>query len=184
MKRIMSLILLSLLSITLISCEPTSTVDSKPSANTPTAQQTNNNSSEQKQEEKQEEKIFKLGETVIVDNKYEFTINKVYLTKKRNEFADKQYKKVAIIEYSFKNTNSDEDVLVSDMNFKVYDESGNILDTYPVVDISDYPNAIAKGKQAKGAVAYGFNEGSKLELHFYPNIFDNKSSAKFILDVK
>ncbi|MDI6617901.1 MAG: hypothetical protein QME45_04375 [Clostridiales bacterium] len=130
-----------------------------------------------------EVKTYNIGDIININNQYTVTINKAFLTKDRNEFSDQKASKVAVIEYTYKNLNCDKGIGIFDTDFKVYDEKGNVLETYPA-GAEKNPQQIAKGKQCTAEMAYGFNEGNKLELDFYDNIFSGNSSAKIIVDVK
>lgn len=138
---------------------------------------------DQSQEKQETEKVYNLGDTIQIGDKYTVTINKVYLTKDRNQFSDKKVEKVAVIEYSYKNIGLDEDLYISEMNFKVYDEEGNVLETYPA-GANKMPQNIAKGKQCTAEMSYGYNKGDKLELHFYANMFNDKADAKIVIQVQ
>lgn len=132
---------------------------------------------------KEEIKVLKVGETYNYKDKYELTINKVTLTDERNQFSEKKVNKVAVIEFTYKNLALDEDLLVSDMNFKTYDEAGNVLERYPA-GANKMSQDIAKGKQCTAEMSYGFNEGSKLELDYYDNMFNGKADVKFMLEIQ
>lgn len=139
-----------------------------------------------KQKEQQEEKkvpTYKLGDIVKVNDKYEFALTKAFLTSDRNQFAEQKFNKVAILEYTYKNISNPEDLYISEANFKVYDEEGNALATYPA-DISKYSQAISQGKKCTGQSAFGFNNGTKLTVEFYDNMFSGKADAVFQIEVK
>ena len=130
-----------------------------------------------------EEKIYKIGDTIEVGGKYTLTINKAFLTPERNPFSEMKVEKVAVIEFTYKNINSDEDIFIGDLHFKVYDEEGNALETYPA-GANKMSQQISKGKQCTAEMSFGYNKGNKLELQFYDNMFNNKSDATFIVEVK
>ncbi|WP_017416751.1 hypothetical protein [Clostridium tunisiense] len=137
-----------------------------------------------KQEPKKEEiKVLKVGEKYNYKDKYEITINKVILTDKRNQFTEKKANKVAVIEFTYKNLTLDEDLFISESNFKTYDEVGNVLESYPA-GAEKMPQNIAQGKQCTAEMSYGFNEGSKLELDYYDNMFNDKADVKFMVEMQ
>lgn len=156
-----------------INYDENSSVISIKDANTST--NTSNNSSST-------ETTYKIGDTINLGD-CELTIDKVSLTKERNRYHKEQFSKVVVIEYTYKNINSDEDIFISDNKFKVYDEEGNALSTYPTV-VDKYPTRISTGKKCTAQMSYGFNNGSKLELDFYRNMFIGKAEAKIIIDAK
>lgn len=138
---------------------------------------------DKKEESKKEEKKYKLGETIKINDQYEITINKVNLTQKRNEFNDQKFKKVAVIEYTYKNLSVEGDLSIDDhFNFKAYDSEGNVLNVYPAVDLDNMSKPVGKGKKCTAQTAYGFNEGNKIELHFYDSMFNDKSDFVIELD--
>lgn len=126
---------------------------------------------------------LKIGEAFTYKDKYNVTINSVRLTDERNQFADKQFEKVAVIEFTYQNLNSDEDVYISGTNFKAYDEEGNILSAYPK-GVTKYPQGVSKGRKCTAEMSLGFNKGNKLELEFYDNMFNDKSDTKFIVEIQ
>jgi len=139
---------------------------------------------EPKQEVKKEEtKVLKVGEKYSYKDKYEITINKVTLTDKRNQFSEKKVNKVAVIDFTYKNLALDKDLFISDSNFKVYDEAGNVLETYPA-GADKMSQNVAQGKQCTAEMSFGFNDGAKLELDYYDNMFNDKADVKFMLEIQ
>ena len=134
-----------------------------------------------KKEVKEEAKVLNVGEKFNFKDKYEITINKVYTTDERNEFADKNPKKVVIIDYTYTNLNLDEALYISELNFKMFDSNGNALDTYPASINS--ASQVPKGKTAKGSMAFGLDEGDTIEAYYYDNMFNSKEDAIFNLTI-
>ena len=97
----------------------------------------------------------------------------------RNQFSEKEAEKVVVIEYTYENIADEENLYVFDSNFKVYDASGNVLETYPA-GAEKYPQAISKGKKCTANMSFALNnESNNLELEFYDNMFDGKASEVF-----
>ncbi len=112
------------------------------------------------------------------------TINSVNLTEDRNEFSKKEAKKVVEIEYTYENLGYNENLYVSDLNFKIYDKSGNILETYPIGG-DKVPQSISKGKKCTANMSFALNDNSNdLEVEFYENIFDDNAMEKFYVTAK
>ena len=58
-----------------------------------------------------EPKLYRVGETAIVDDAYAITIIGVVETEERNQFSDKQVEQVLIIDYIYENLSlADEDI--------------------------------------------------------------------------
>lgn len=107
------------------------------------------------------------------------TINSVSLTEERNEFSDKKANKVVEIEYTYENLGYNENIYISDMNFKVYDKSGNILESYPVGG-EKIPQSISREKKCTANMSFALNNDSNdLEIEFYENIFDDEATGIF-----
>lgn len=152
MKKIMNILLTSLMIFTLCAC-------SKEEVKEENKQETT---------EKKEEKIYGLNETVTYskNNKdlIHFTVDSVSNTNDRNEFADSQPAQVIIIHYNYENIANEEDVYFSSINFKVIDEGGNVCETYPA-SINTYPQEAPIGTKSEGEEAYGLKqESSKIKL--------------------
>ena len=82
------------------------------------------NEKESKQEENNQ-KIYGIGERIIVDDKYALEIIGVKETEERNQFSEKEVAQVLIIDYLYENIGEEiEDIYISDMNFKFVDDGG------------------------------------------------------------
>ena len=136
--------------------------------------------------EKTEEgkKTLGIGETTYINDKngvksMAITIDNVKLTDERNQFSEKEAEKVVVIEYTYENIAGEENLYVFDSNFKVYDASGNVLETYPA-GAEKYPQAISKGKKCTANMSFALNnESNNLEIEFYDNMFNGKASEVF-----
>lgn len=128
----------------------------------------------------------KLGDVVTIkassDSEYTLSITGIKETKNRNEFSDKNPNQVFIIDYTYTCNKAEENIYVSDMNFKIIDEQGEIGETYPV-DIKE-PQAIMSGITCKAQMAFGVNnKSSKIKLQFFNNMFDSTPTAIYDLDI-
>lgn len=144
------------------------------------------NSGDSKQEEKKEDKVYKVGDVATYSeydkDLYTFKINSVKTTKERNEFADSQPEQVIIVNYTYENIGSDEDVYVDGvLNFTVIDEDGNVCDTYPVA-MDKQAKETPKGAKCTAETAYGLiKKSSKIKLRF-KEPFGN-AEANFEIDL-
>ena len=132
----------------------------------------------------EDKKTLGIGETAYINDKngvksMAITIDNVKLTDERNQFSEKEAEKVVVIEYTYENIADEENLYVFDSNFKVYDASGNVLETYPA-GAEKYPQAISKGKKCTANMSFALNnESNNLELEFYDNMFNGKASEVF-----
>ncbi len=93
-----------------------------------------------KKTEEDKKKTLGIGETAYINDKngvksMAITIDNVKLTDERNQFSEKEAEKVVVIEYTYENIAYEENLYVFDSNFKVYDASGNVLETYVLKNI-------------------------------------------------
>ncbi|MDU4830631.1 MAG: hypothetical protein E6X64_13390, partial [Clostridium perfringens] len=84
----------------------------------------------------EDKRPLSIGETAYINDEngvksMAITIDNVKLTDERNQFSEKEAEKVVVIEYTYENIADEENLYVFDSNFKVYDASGNVLETYP-----------------------------------------------------
>ena len=123
---------------------------------------------------------YKLNDDIYVKSdsgEYRVKFTKIYETKERNEFSEKTANRVVIIEYEYENISKENDLLISEMNFKLYDKENNQLESYPVS--TKYGNSISKGRKATASEAFALNSDSNyIELEFYDNYFNNKPNCK------
>lgn len=105
-------------------------------------------------------------------------------TPERNEFYDKKCSQVFIIDYTYKNISSANSMYISDMNFKIIDETGEVGDTYPLGFDLSYPQEIISGTTCKAQMVFGIsNRSKKIKLQFWGSAWDNQPSAIFELNV-
>ena len=127
---------------------------------------------------------YKLNDDINVktsSGEYKLKFTKIYETSERNQFSEKQANRVIIIEYEYENVSKENDLYVSDLEFKVYDKENNQLETYPVTTKSG--GSVSKGRKATGSVAYALNSNSNyVELEYYDNMFNSKPDCKVVLE--
>lgn len=128
-----------------------------------------------------------IGETVdIIDDGIKLgtlTINSVSLTSDRNRFSDDDPAQVVIINYTYENTDSSEDLFYFSSNFQVIDAGGNVCDTYPV-DAGKSPKETPKGAKCTAGEAFGLiEESEEVTIYFRPNIYDDLPAITFKVPV-
>lgn len=127
---------------------------------------------------------FKINEDIFVKNEegeIRFKVLSVKETAERNQFYDKDVDRVIVIEYEYENKSREDDIMISELNFKIYDKNNNALDSYPIY--TTYPSAISTGRKTKADVAYALNNDENyIEIEFYDNMFNSKPDAKIILE--
>lgn len=140
--------------------------------------------SEAEEEElEQEEILYGIGDRIVFENKYALTIVGVTETKDRNEFSEKEVQQVLIIEYLYENLASEEEIYISEMEFKLVDEGGNMMDTYPVEAVHS-PEYTPKGAKTLASFAVGAEAASgSIDVHYYDNFFSSEADARFLLNV-
>lgn len=130
-------------------------------------------------------KNYKIGDTINVSNSYdEYTlkITGIKETTERNEYADEKPVQVFLIDYTYVCNKSDDGLYVSDMNFKIVDEQGEIGYTYPVDTKS--PQWITAGTSCKAQMAFGVsNKSEKIKIQFFDNMFDGTPTAVYEVEL-
>lgn len=127
---------------------------------------------------------YKLNDDITVKTNsgdYRVKFTKIYETTYRNDFADQRADRVVIIEFEYENISKEDDLSISDFNFKLYDKENNKLETYP----ADYKSggSVGKGRKTTASAAYALNSNSNyIELEFYDNMFNSKPDCKVILE--
>lgn len=144
----------------------------------------NQNNNKEQSNSSQEKKKFKLGDDLTAtnnDGKYRIKFISVKETNDRNKYSDIQAERVVIIEYEYENISLEEDLLISDFNFKLYDKNNNALESYPIT-VKD-ATKIGTGRKTTASEAYALNNPNNyIELEFYNNMFDSKSIGTIILE--
>lgn len=129
-----------------------------------------------------------LNTPVIVETEsgnYNLTIEGARATEERNEFSEKEVKQVIFLDYAYENISYGEkdgsDLYISEYDFQVLDDEGNVLDTYPVSDENRYPKATPVGGKCKASATFGVPTDSKnLNITFKDG---NKKIAKIIVPI-
>lgn len=133
---------------------------------------TSNNSHADITQQSDDEKVYGIGDNVTVHTSrgdYSLKFTGVRETTERNEFADENPQRVVILEYEYKNISFDSDVVVSYLYFRVYDNYGRSLSTYPDTSTKSTTN-ISQGKTATASVAYGLNNNDNVVTVDFYNI--------------
>lgn len=127
----------------------------------------------------------KVGDTITVKNsseEYTLQITDVKETTARNEYADQTPSQVFLIDYNYVCNKADDGVYVSDMNFKIVDESGEVGYTYPIEATS--PQRVTAGVTCKAQMAFGVNNSSKkIKLQFFDNMFNGTPTAVYEIEL-
>lgn len=116
---------------------------------------------------------------------YILTIEGARATEERNEFSDKEVKKVVILDYTYENISFGEkdgsDLYINEYAFQVLDDEGNVLDTYPVYDENRSAKETPVGGKCKASATFGVTTDSKnLNVTFKRG---NEKIAKIIVPI-
>lgn len=127
---------------------------------------------------------YKLNEDIYIKTntgEYRVKFTNVTETADRNQFWEEQADRVIVIEYEYENISQPSDLLVSSLNFKLYDKDNNILETYPAD--TKYGGSVGTGRKAVASEGYALNnENNYVELDFYGNMFNSKADCRVILE--
>ena len=129
-------------------------------------------------------KTYKIGETWVVEGKWEFTINSVTTHYLCNHYANesKGYtdEQVVFIEYSYKNLKSDSLLI---QGIEAYDETGMKASSYACTHAS-HPTRIMPGTSTNESKAFVLNNNSSKILLVVSGTFAGMGdTAKFDLTV-
>ncbi len=112
------------------------------------------------------------------------TINSVTRTDKRNRFAEETPAEVVIIDYTYENTASEDDLYLFSSYFQVIDSGGNVCTTHPLTGLTHAQKAPV-GAKSTAQEAYNLTvESPTITFIFKPKMFDNKDAIKFELPVQ
>lgn len=143
-----------------------------------TAQTSTDNKQESSTDNKPtESKILQmeLGKEYTVNSgsgDYTISIEGIRFTKERNEFSDKKAEKVFFLDYNYSNISQTDETFISSTNFKIMDDEGNVLDSYPVSDDNRIAKTLPVGGKCKATEAYAMPKASKkIKVLFYDNMF-------------
>jgi len=89
----------------------------------------------------------------------------------RNPYSEKNPAQVIMIDYTYTNIASEEDVYLSDIYFKVVDSAGKVGYTYPNSP-KNYPQRIPKGVTCNAQMIFGLdNKSDVVKIYFYKDLF-------------
>ena len=172
MKRARSLILLALCGVFFFAIALGSSTDSSTSSD-----------SNGTKGSKSELKTYNLNEDIYVTNslgKYRIKFTSIKETKERNQFEEAT-DRVVILSWEYENLSVEDDLSVSYLNFKLYDNDNNLMDTYAVY--TKYGDSVGKGRKATASEAYALNNSTNhIELEFYDNMFNSTPTCKVNLE--
>lgn len=139
-----------------------------------------------------QEETYGIGETWIVDDLWEFTIDSVSthylcnsLANKSDGYTDEQ---VILIKYHYKNLGYEgviqKNLFLSNMDFDVYDEEMEVAAGYPCTH-TKYPKAIKVGYSCSASVSYVLphNSSTVTFVLSFDAVSTDYHEAKFILDL-
>jgi hypothetical protein len=105
---------------------------------------------------------------------YSINIEGIRFTNDRNQFSDIKAEHVVFLDFNYSNISESEETYVFSSNFKIIDEEGNILDTYPVSDNNRRSKKLPIGAKCNASEAYAMPTNSKtLKVLFYDNMFED-----------
>ncbi|MBX9185677.1 hypothetical protein [Clostridium sp. K04] len=118
---------------------------------------------------------MQLGESYTIttsDGDYNVAIEGIRFTDERNQFSEKPAEYVIFLDFNYENVSSTDEVYLFDSHFKVIDEQGNVLDTYPVSDDARGSKSLPIGAKCSASATYAMPTSSKtLKVLFYDNMF-------------
>lgn len=130
-------------------------------------------------------KEFKLNEPIIVSRgsqEYTVTFEGIRETAERNQFSEITPNKVIFVDYNYENISFSEDVYVYDGYYKLLDDSGNVLDTYPVSDYTRNNKSVPIGGKSQGCDAYAIMTDTKtITLLYYD--YGSKPLGKIVINL-
>lgn len=117
-----------------------------------------------------------LGEAYTIKSsdggEYSIAIEGIRFTDERNQFSEKNSEHVIFLDYNYKNLSSTEEVNIFDSNFKIMDDQGNVLTSYPVSDDNRRSQSLPIGGKCSASGTYAMPVTSKtLKVLFYDNMF-------------
>lgn len=129
------------------------------------------NQTEQKAEEKTEDKVYKIGDTIKV-NDLQITVTGASYTDPE-EYTEPANGKVLTIELATENQG--ESAFIDSSEFNLYDSEGNQLEQYFGYMDMAISGDINKGKKLSGKLYFDVPEASSYELVYKPSFtLDNK----------
>ena len=118
---------------------------------------------------------MKLGKSYPVNDngidKYRITIEGIRFTDQRNQYSDLEAEKVFFLDFNYENVSSSDEVDIFSSNFKVLDENGYILKSYPVFDENRRCQRVPIGGRCSASEAYAMPTSSKtIKVLYYDNM--------------
>lgn len=166
MKRWLSFAVVSLLAVSLVACGGNKTeveVSNTQGTTTSETQATKVNN------------VMELNQPYTIKTEsgdYILTIEKIYETKKKNEFAEEEQKtnSVVLVDYSYQNvsfeSSSGLDLYIDEYAFQVMDGEGNMIKSYPATECV-YPVNTPVGGKCTARMAFGvISESDTISLTF------------------
>ncbi|WP_300855292.1 DUF4190 domain-containing protein [uncultured Clostridium sp.] len=161
-------------------------VFSENNGTTVSSNNTSNNNSNSESTNTETIKTYGLNEEITIktlSDEYTLVITGIDEMTERNQYSDKEYEQVFLIDYTYKCINSDDSIYISDMNFKIIDKDGEIGGTYPNSTSKNSEN-ITSGITCKSQMVLGVNNKSdKITLQYFDNMFNSKPDAIFELNI-
>ena len=127
-------------------------------------------------------KVFKIGDTVEYEG-LQVTITSAKFTEPE-EYSESENGKILTLEVEAFN-NSDEELVVDETEFNIYDMEGNVQDSYFGYDESPIAVSFNKGKKASGKLFFDVTEDTQYELIYTPTFsFLESEDITFIIEVE
>ena len=129
---------------------------------------------------------YKLGDDITIKNnsgdEYNLQITDIRESSDRNQFSDKKPTQVFVIDYTYSCVKSTDSLYISDMNFKIIDETGEIGESYPI-SVKD-PQSITAGTTCKAQMALCvYNESKKIKLQYFDNMFNGTPDVTYEIEI-
>ncbi len=144
----------------------------------------NSSNVEKDNQDNKNEKSYKIGDTIKVstsNGSYSITISGVTETDDRNQFSDVKADRVVIIDYAYENIDVNDELYISESNFKAYDADNNSLETYPAD--TKHVDSIGSGRKTTGQMAFALNNSTnKIELEYFDNMFNDSKDCLIVLE--
>ena len=129
---------------------------------------------------------YGLNEEVTISTSYgdyALTITRIQETAERNQFSDKTYPQVFVIDYTYRNISSSDSVYISEMNFNIIDQNGEIGGTYPN-STSRNPEDLTVGVTCRAQMVLGVNNTSNnIKLQYFDNMFNSQPDVVFDINL-
>lgn len=104
------------------------------------------------------------------------------MSTERNQFSKINSKKVLFIDYKYQNDSNIDDIYISSIDFKVMDDEGNVLDTYPISDDTRNAKAVPIGGKSSATEAFALMTDSKTITILYYD-YSSRPLGKLIVNL-